>query len=653
MSSIPANQFVEILPGVLSAGGNGQQNNGLVLTENPRVPIGSVLSFASAPNVAGYFGASSIEAKIAGGGAGIGSGYFGGFDNAQAVPQALLFAQFNAAAAAAWLRGGNVTGLTIPQLDALSGSLSVVMDGQVYADASFSLSGAASFSAAAALIQTALNTSLASIASFTGAIAAESSTFTGSISGNVLSVTTVPSNPLVPGAVIAGAGVTSGTQIDSQLSGTTGGIGTYAVSALQVVASESITATYGILTVTVVASGTLAVGQIVGGAASGTQITALGTGVGLLGTYYVNLTQTVVSGALTTTAPALAVTFDSISGGFLVTAGSRGAQSSAAYATGTLAIPLMLTAATGAMLSQGAAPAAPGSFLTALTNVTQNWVSFMTAFDPDGSAAGGNAQKQAFAAWVNGQLDRYAYVCWDVDPSPTLSPSATSSLGHVLAASASNGTIIVWGPSDYNYAAFIMGMIAAINFEATNGRITLAFKGQSGLVATVTDQTTYQNLAANGYNCYCAFATAAQQFVNLQPGVVTGAFQWADSYVDQIVLNQALQLALAELLTQVNSIPYNAAGYALIEAAMLDPIQMGLNAGIIRTGVVLSNQQIAEINTQAGAQVAQTLQQQGWLVVIQPASPIVRQARGSPTIILYYTDGQSIQKIIVNSILVQ
>ena len=88
MSSIPASQFVEIIPGVLSAGGNGLHNNGLVLTENPRIPAGSVLSFASAPNVASYFGASSTEAKIAGGGAGIGSGYFGGFNNAQAVPQA-------------------------------------------------------------------------------------------------------------------------------------------------------------------------------------------------------------------------------------------------------------------------------------------------------------------------------------------------------------------------------------------------------------------------------------------------------------------------------------------------------------------------------------------------------------------------------------
>lgn len=57
------------------------------------------------------------------------------------------------------------------------------------------------------------------------------------------------------------------------------------------------------LTVTAVASGTLAVGQPVSGAgvAAGTVITGLGTGTGGTGTYTVNNSQTVASEALTTT----------------------------------------------------------------------------------------------------------------------------------------------------------------------------------------------------------------------------------------------------------------------------------------------------------------------------------------------------------------
>jgi len=52
------------------------------------------------------------------------------------------------------------------------------------------------------------------------------------------------------------------------------------------------------LTVSAVASGTVAVGQSVGGASSGTYITALGTGTGGTGTYTVNNSQTVASGTL-------------------------------------------------------------------------------------------------------------------------------------------------------------------------------------------------------------------------------------------------------------------------------------------------------------------------------------------------------------------
>ncbi|AOR76506.1 hypothetical protein BES08_06945 [Novosphingobium resinovorum] len=53
------------------------------------------------------------------------------------------------------------------------------------------------------------------------------------------------------------------------------------------------------LTVTAVASGTLSVGSVVGGASAGTIITALGTGTGGTGTYTVNNSQTLASGALT------------------------------------------------------------------------------------------------------------------------------------------------------------------------------------------------------------------------------------------------------------------------------------------------------------------------------------------------------------------
>jgi hypothetical protein len=70
------------------------------------------------------------------------------------------------------------------------------------------------------------------------------SSFTGSISGTTLTVSSVAmSNTLYLGQMVFGTGVTSGTTIVSQVSGTTGGIGTYTVSASSsAVSAESMTA---------------------------------------------------------------------------------------------------------------------------------------------------------------------------------------------------------------------------------------------------------------------------------------------------------------------------------------------------------------------------------------------------------------------------
>ena len=56
-------------------------------------------------------------------------------------------------------------------------------------------------------------------------------TFTGSVSGYVMTSASGITNVLVPGLALTGTGITAGTTILYQLTGTTGGIGTYQVSA--------------------------------------------------------------------------------------------------------------------------------------------------------------------------------------------------------------------------------------------------------------------------------------------------------------------------------------------------------------------------------------------------------------------------------------
>ena len=399
----------------------------------------------------------------------------------------------------------------------------------------------------------------------------------------------------------------------------------------------------------------IAVGQEIRGSgiAAGTQIVSFGTGTGGNGTYIISGSFSIGASSMTTNTPT--VTYDTITGSFVVNSSSTGANSSVSYGSGTIAANLMLTQAAGAVISPGAAATNPTDAMNTIVAQTTNWATFTTLFNPDVS---GNANKLLFAAWANSQtgneVNSYIYVPWDSDPTPTQSTTATASLGYILTQSGSNGTFPIYSPSQgTTIAAFFMGAVASINFDQLDGRIDPCFKSQGGLVADVTNATVSTNLQANGYNFYGKWNTANQSFSFLFPGSITGEFLWADSYVNQIWMNNQFQLAIMVLFTNVRSIPYNHAGYDLIRAALLDPIQAAGNFGAWRAGVTLSNAQIQEINGSAGFDVATTLQNRGWYLLIQDASPQVRAARGSPPCTFWYVDGQSVHKLNIASIEVQ
>lgn len=147
--SIPASAIVNVIPGVVSAGGSALVLNGVILTTNSRVPIGTVLPFASTPAVQTFFGVNSTEASLA-------QVYFSGYQNSTLLPGNLYFSQYPITAVAAYLRGTSLAALTLSQLQAISGTLSVTIDGAVKTASSLNLSAATSFTNAATIIATAL-----------------------------------------------------------------------------------------------------------------------------------------------------------------------------------------------------------------------------------------------------------------------------------------------------------------------------------------------------------------------------------------------------------------------------------------------------------------------------------------------------------------
>lgn len=494
-NSIPASQIVSVNPGVISAGGSQLDMIGLLLTQNTRIPIGTVATFTDAASVATYFGSGTTEALAA-------ASYFLGYDNSSVKPAALKMAQYPYAAVAGYVRGGS--GITLAQVQAItSGTLTIIADGVSKTSSALNMSAAASLSAAA----------------------------------------------------------------------------------------TTITAAF--------------------------------------------------------TAPGFAMTYDSVSGAFVVTSSTTGVASTVSITTGSVATALLLTTATGAVTSPGSNAAAPGAFMDGIVATTQDFVSITTTWETSSNDG------LAFAAWVNGKNSRYRFVLYDTDGA-VITASDTTSVGYLIKTAGYSGTVLVYAPvNTYLAAAFWLSIPACNDYEALNGRATTAFKSQAGLSPDVTNATYMTNLIANGYNSYGAYGTANDLFVFAYPGSITGKFLWDDSYVDQVWLNNALQLAGMTLLTSVKSIPYNAQGRALIAAAMSDPIKAAVNYGAIRSGVALSALQVAEINAAAGVDAATTVQNRGWYLQVSAASAIVRAARGSPPVTLWYSDGQSVQKIALNSLEVQ
>ena len=490
--TIPYSTISNVIPGVLSAGGQAVTMSGLVLSQNTYIPSGQVLQFANQAAVASYFGALSTEAQMA-------TNYFSSYTNATSSPGVLLMALYPENATSGFLSSSSLASMTLTQLKALSGTLILTVGGTLFTSSSINLSSATSFSNAATLIL---------------------------------------------------AGFTS---------------------------------------------------------------------------------------------PAFTCVFDSTKSAFIFTTTATGATATITYATGTLSAGLMLTSATGAVLSQGQAQATPAAYIL---TINQNWGGLGFTWEPV------LTEKEAFATWINSTNGRYFSAIQDTDIN-ILTPNNTVTFGNWLQTNQISGVIPVYG--NYTHTGFVLGWAASLQFSRLNGRTDLCYRNQYGLSPSVSDINTYNAVLSNGYNCYGAFGSnnpANNQNV-FSPGSISGKFLWADSYVNQIWFNANLQLAGFNVMANSNSLPYNSTGYNGVYAAYNEPIQAAVNFGAIRTGVSLSSSQVYQIIQTLGFDASSTIYAKGYYLQIQPASPTTRAARQSPPMTLYYTDGQSIQNLVLASIEVQ
>lgn len=360
-----------------------------------------------------------------------------------------------------------------------------------------------------------------------------------------------------------------------------------------------------------------------------------------------------------TGSPTVTVTYDAQRAAFVATSGTTGTGSTISFASGAMATALSLTQALGAETSQGAVAATPAGFMNSVSAVAANWAGFMTVFEPN------LADKIAFATWNAQQGNRSVYSAWDTDATAGQQGNTTS-FGPQLAAQTLGGTVAVSADparaaalgvtmTDLTrpLAAFVLGYMASIDFTEINGRTTAAYRSGAGIVAGVGDANVADNLMANGYNFYGDYATSSQSYRFLQPGQVSGIFEWLDSYINQIWMNANFQQTLLSLMANLKSIPYNNFGYSAIETALSDPINQAIDFGAIRVGVSLTGTQAIAVNASAGVKIDSVLSTRGWYLKVGDPGGAARAARSTPDMEFYYTDGGSIQSMSLSSLLIQ
>ena len=341
-------------------------------------------------------------------------------------------------------------------------------------------------------------------------------------------------------------------------------------------------------------------------------------------------------------------TYDSLSNTFMITSATSGASSTiTGTGSGTLES-LLGFAADGVVMSQGMALMSVAENMAAIRQVTENWACFAGIYTPLS-----NDEVLACSAWASGQGVQYMYVAWS-DAVVMLTQSETTSLAYLLKESANGATAIVYG--GWQYAAFILGAVASIDWERTNGTITLAFKSQYGLAADIDNGTDAQTLLAKNANFYGNYATRNDQFIFLYDGSMTNkglqaSYNYIDPFINAIWFNNALQVAIMSGLSGASRVPYNEDGYSLIRAWCMDPINRAVKNGVINQGMTLSDAQKAQVIQEAGLDITSNLQTDGYYLQIQEASPSVRTNRESPNCSLFYCYAGSVQKISLASTL--
>lgn len=256
---------------------------------------------------------------------------------------------------------------------------------------------------------------------------ANSCTFTASIATNVLTVSAIATGTLAVGQVISGVGVTQYTIITAQLTGTAGSTGTYTVSIGQTVSSRSMSSSVVITSITAPTSSVQI--PFITGYDGGSPITAITAKV------YAGSTVYTASG---TTSP-ITVTGLPNSTVYSVTLTATNAIGTSAVSTG----PFFKTPAVADAPTIGSASLVGGAVQVSFTAPTNNNGSTITGYtavsSPSGITTSGSTSPITMSGLASGTA--YTFTVYATNAVGNSASSAASNSVTTATPSASGGTV--------------------------------------------------------------------------------------------------------------------------------------------------------------------------------------------------------------------
>lgn len=345
-------------------------------------------------------------------------------------------------------------------------------------------------------------------------------------------------------------------------------------------------------------------------------------------------------------------TYDSNLNAFTFTTDTKGKAATISYASksdsGTdLSEMLGLTQATGAVLSQGVDAMTETANMEAICAVTRNWVGFTTLWEAE------LEEIEALAAWAD-IYDDFVYFPWSSDKN--LESTLTASNG-ALAKIVDKYDVVapIYFPT-WGLSAMAMACGASIAWNRTQGMKTWFAKYASGLSPNVLEESVANALEGNRINFIGQYATRNDQFQFFNRGTLSSDFYgFVDVLYGSIYLRSAIQTSCMSGFKNVNRVPYNAAGEALIRAWCQDPINRCINNGVIDAGLALNESQKSQIMQETGddgEDVIQAITSKGYWLGITLPDAAGRANREAPSVTIFYAYAGSVQALSAEVIVV-